>query len=306
MFGYITVNRPELKIREFERYHAYYCGVCRDLRAGYGLSGQMTLSYDLTFLGILLTSLYEPREKQRATRCLIHPLTKHPMMRNEYTAYAAAMNVLLAYHKALDDRADGPAVRGAAVSAILSNNYRKIVNQYPRQAAVTKRGLKVIRRLEAENNMNEDACAGAFGKIMACLFTPQDDVWKPYLYRLGFYLGKFIYLLDAWDDVDSDIRTGNFNPFKNERNNDKIVFDAYCENLLTMMISEAAKAFEALPLLRDAELLRNILYAGVWTRFRTKTKHGTPTNRRTTEGVCPSVHTDCADNAVSGKIEHHE
>ena len=273
MFGYITVNKPELKIREFERYHAYYCGVCRDLRADFGVTGQMTLSYDLTFLGILLTALYEPDETQETTRCLIHPLTKHPMIRNEYTAYAAAMNVLLAWHKALDDRADEQSVRGTAISVILSNNYRKIVKQYPRQAAAAKRGLKIIRRMEAENNMNEDACSGVFGKIMACLFTPYDDVWKPYLYRLGFYLGKFVYLLDAWDDVEHDIRNGSFNPFINERNNNSIDFDAYCENLLTMMISETAKAFEALPLLRDAELLRNILYAGVWTRFRAGTKH---------------------------------
>lgn len=275
MFGYITVNRPELKIREFERYHAYYCGVCRDLRDAFGPPGQATLSYDLTFLAILLTSLYEPEEALTHTRCLIHPLSKHEMLRNGFTAYAAAMNVLLAYHKALDDRMDEHSVRGGAMSAILSNSYRKIVNQYPRQAAVTKRGLKIIRRLEAENNMNEDACAGVFGRIMACLFTPYDDVWKPYLHRLGFYLGKFVYLLDAWDDVDKDIRNGSFNPFKDERNNDSIDFDAYCENLLTLMISEAAKAFEALPLLRDAELLRNILYAGVWTRFRAKTKHDT-------------------------------
>ena len=80
MFGYISVNKPELKVRDFDVYHAYYCGVCRDLRADFGVTGQMTLSYDLTFLGILLTALYEPDETQETTRCLIHPLTKHPMM----------------------------------------------------------------------------------------------------------------------------------------------------------------------------------------------------------------------------------
>ena len=267
MFGYITVNQPELKIREFARYRAYYCGVCRDLREHYGITGQMTLSYDLTFLAVLLSALYEPEETMQTTRCLIHPLKKHDMIRNEYTAYAAAMNVLLAFHKALDDRDDEHRVRGTAASALLLSAYRKVKNEYPRQARFAQMMLTRIRGYEQENNMDEDLCAGCFGKLLACLFTPANDMWKPYLRRLGFYLGKYIYLLDAACDIETDIKSGCYNPLKDEYENPDIDYHTYCENLLRMMIAEAARAFEALPVLRDAELLRNILYAGVWTKW---------------------------------------
>ena len=73
MFGYITINKPEIKFKEFDIYHAYYCGFCRILKKEYGLSGQATLTYDLTFLIMLLSGLYEPEEKIGQTHCIVHP-----------------------------------------------------------------------------------------------------------------------------------------------------------------------------------------------------------------------------------------
>ena len=125
----------------------------------------------------------------------------------------------------------------------------------------------MIRKYEAENNMDEDLCAGCFGRIMACLFTPKNDVWKPRLKRLGFYLGKYIYLLDAYCDIEHDIRHNCYNPLKDTWYDADADFSSYCEQLLRMMIAQSARAFEELPLLRDAELMRNILYAGVWSAF---------------------------------------
>ena len=268
MFGYIGINKPELKIKEFGRYHAYYCGVCRDLKNIYGVTGQMTLSYDLTFLAVLLSALYEPEETITQTRCAFHPVTKHDMIRNEYTAYAASMNVLLAFHKGLDDRRDERRLRGMAVSNALLGDYKKAALLYPEKARAIRHYLSLIHKYEAENNLDEDLCAGCFGRIMGALFTMKDDVWKPYLWRLGFYLGKFVYLMDAFCDVEQDIKTGSYNPFRDEFEDASVDFDDHCEKLLRMMIAESARAFEALPILRDTELLRNILYAGVWNKWK--------------------------------------
>ena len=269
MFGYIGINKPELKIKEFERYHAYYCGVCRDLKAGYGITGQMTLSYDLTFMAVLLGGLYEPEETVSKTRCILHPAAPHDMIRNEYTAYAAAMNVLLAFHKGLDDRRDEHRLRGAAVSSALLSAYKKASARYPKQARAIRHFLSEIHRYESENNPDEDLCAGCFGRIMGTLLVMHDDVWKPYLWRLGFYLGKFVYLMDAFCDVEQDIKTGSYNPLRDEYEDASVDFDGHCETLLRMMIAESARAFEALPILRDANLLRNILYSGVWNKWKT-------------------------------------
>lgn len=267
MFGYIVVNQPELRFREFDRYHAYYCGLCRDLKEHFGVAGQITLSYDLTFLAMLLSGLYEPGEKASSIRCVIHPMKRHDCLRTEMTAYAAAMNIILAYHKARDDMQDDKKLRGGVMSGILNNSYQKAVHLYPEKAALTAEKLKEIRSLELSGTNDPDAVSGCFGDIMGTLFACRDDEWHDTLYRLGFFLGKFVCLLDAYDDIEEDLKRNNYNPLKNIWNNDNNTFDDTCEAMLRMMIAESARAFETLPVLRDAEILRNILYGGVWVRF---------------------------------------
>ena len=104
MFGYVTINKPDLTIRDFETYHSYYCGLCRDLHKRYGRSGQLTLSYDMTFLALLLSALYEPEVKRSTERCLIHPVHKHETVMTPYTEYAADMTILLSYFNLEDSQ----------------------------------------------------------------------------------------------------------------------------------------------------------------------------------------------------------
>ena len=96
MYGYVIVNKPELKFKEYDRYRSYYCGLCDILREQYGIRGQVSLSYDMTFLVILLTGLYEPQTAYLEERCIVHPVAKHPVRKNEVTSYVADMNVLMA------------------------------------------------------------------------------------------------------------------------------------------------------------------------------------------------------------------
>ena len=112
MFGYVTANKPELKIREFARYKGYYCGLCHTLLENHGRRGQMTLTYDMTFLVILLSSLYEPKEEEMRKRCLIHPAKKQYMIQNEVSVYASDMNILLTYDHLKDDWDDERKISG--------------------------------------------------------------------------------------------------------------------------------------------------------------------------------------------------
>ena len=126
--------------------------------------------------------------------------------------------------------------------------------------------LKKLSILEAKNEQNLDLMAGLFGEIMAELFAYRDDEWENSLRHIGFFLGKFIYLLDAYEDIEKDLLTGNYNPLKvafAESPN----FAEDCRQLLTMMIAECCREFEKLPILLHADILRNILYSGVWCRF---------------------------------------
>ena len=106
MFGYVTIRKDDLKIKDYDKYHAYYCGVCQDLKESYGFKGQATLTYDMTFLAILLTGLYEDKTVREEHYCIAHPGRKHVCLRNEFTRYAADMNILLTYYNLLDDWED--------------------------------------------------------------------------------------------------------------------------------------------------------------------------------------------------------
>ena len=103
MFGYIVMNKPEIKMKDFDMYRTFYCGLCRELREKYGISGQITLSYDMTFVIMLLSGLYEPKTYKGTTRCILHPVKKQPVRKNVMTEYCADMNILLTYYKCLDD-----------------------------------------------------------------------------------------------------------------------------------------------------------------------------------------------------------
>ena len=96
MFGYVTIRKDDLKVKDYNKYQAYYCGLCQDIKEAYGKKGQAMLTFDMTFLSILLTGLYECETKEEEHYCFLHPGKKHKCLRNKYTKYCADMNVLLA------------------------------------------------------------------------------------------------------------------------------------------------------------------------------------------------------------------
>lgn len=349
MFGYVNVNKPELKMKDFYKYKAYYCGLCKTLKDRFGRFGQLTLSYDMTFLVILLTSLYESSTKQEKKRCMVHPVKSHAVLRNEITEYVADMNIVLTYHHLMDDWQDEKSLAGLAGSKVLRRAYKKISKSYPRQCDQIRESLNQLKELEeeyrvnmkavvevnkhinmlnekqtenqAENQtenqteniaknqienqtenlaekqkdkqidyqtdneamneatneatneadkvINEDAeldfVSRCFGELMAALFVYKEDVWKNSLKKIGFYLGKYIYILDAYDDLQQDMKKCSYNPLIRVHANKS--FEADIEQFLTMMMAECTEEFEKLPCLLDVDILRNILYSGVWMKY---------------------------------------
>lgn len=261
MFGYVVVNQPELKFKEFDIYKGYYCGLCRSLRKRHGIVGQLTLTYDMTFLAILLSALYEPELTDETHRCIAHPAKKRRMITSRYTDYVADMNVLLSYYKAQDDWKDDRNVLKLAFSKMIKTKS----SDYKEKADAIASLLTELGTREKENETNIDIMAGIFGKIMALLFVPEKDQWSPSLERMGFFLGKFIYILDAYDDLEGDIKKNRYNPFKFICTEPG--FDDRIKSMLTMMMAECSREFEILPIIENANLLRNILYAGVWSVY---------------------------------------
>ena len=272
MFGYITINKPELKIKEFERYHGFYCGLCHILQKRHGIMGQITLTYDMTFLIMLLSSLYEPDTMEEAHRCMVHPGKKHRMIFNNITQYAADMNLALAYHNFADDWVDEKSLTGLAGVKASSHKYNKIQTLYPAQCRCMHKYLHQLAAYEAEECHDIDLVAGCFGRLMGSLFLYKNDHWSPILKRLGFYLGKFIYIMDAYMDLETDKKKHQYNPliYIEAECETKESFEETCKNLLQLMIADCCREFEQLPLVQDVEILRNILYAGVWRQYEQK------------------------------------
>ena len=197
MFGYVLVNKPELKIKEFEKYRSYYCGLCHALGERHGQTARLTLNYDMTFLIMLLSDLYDEEETVEEGRCIVHPVQKHTSRRTAATDYCADMCLLLAYYKCQDDWNDEKKVSARASMAALKGRAEKIAAQYPQKADLIAKKMNMLTIVESAKDLPMDKVAKVFGEIMAEVFVYKDDVWKEDLYRLGFFLGKYIYLLDA-------------------------------------------------------------------------------------------------------------
>ncbi len=265
MFGYIIVNKAEMKFKEFDIYHSYYCGLCRRLKEKYGITGQLSLSYDMTFLLMLFTGLYEPQTQTGECRCIAHPFEKHEIRTNLFTEYAADMNVLLTLYKCQDDWEDEKKLWKLAYGKMLEGKSKGVKETYAAKVRNICLLMHDFYDAEKTGNGDIDTMAGLFGKIMAEISVCREDEWSEGLGRFGFFLGKFIYLLDAYEDIEEDIRKNNFNPLKRMYNEPD--FEEECRTILTMMMSECCKEFERLPILENVEILRNILYSGVWCRY---------------------------------------
>ncbi len=272
MFGYITVNRPELKVREFETYRGYYCGLCHELFRRFGPKGSLLLNYDMTFLAMLLDSVYEPEITSADRRCLPHPVMAHREIRTKYTAYAADMTILLAWHKANDDWADDRSLSGEGIRILLGREYRRLRKKYPRQASALEQQIAALGALEAAGERNPEKTADCSGHFLAEVFVCREDLWAPMLREMGYFLGRFVYLMDAYEDGEKDRKKGTFNALEGMRAEDPDGFAAAAEELLVAQMSACAAAFEQLPAVRNLSILRNIVYSGVWNKYRTVLK----------------------------------
>ena len=262
MFGFLQANMTDLSEEEQIRYRAAYCGLCHTLGERHGFTARLGLTYDLTFLILLLSSLYEPEERSGACRCVVHPCKKHGFMINECTEYAADMTIALTYHKCLDDWADERKVSRKCYAASLAKSYEAVKQAWPDQCRNIEECLAELSDMEAKSLCDPDAAAKCFGRLMERLFLYRKDVWEESLRKLAHSLGQYIYLADAAIDLEHDRRHKNYNPLAG--------LNASREELrpmLTMVLGDAAQGFEHLPLVQDIHLLRNILYSGLWIKF---------------------------------------
>ena len=283
MFGYVTPLKPELKIREYESFKSYYCGVCMHIKDGFGNIPRMSLNYDMTFLGLLLDGLHEEERSFKIQRCIAHPLKKKPMIvNNKALAYAAAMNVSLVYYKLLDDVADDRSMKSKVSSIILSPYKSKFNRNVTIINDIIEENLKLLSELEENKNFTSiDEIANPFSLIVAKILELYPETFEGdcqdiryELYDLGYALGKWIYLIDALDDLKEDMEKKKFNPINFLYNKENKSYDDFIKEIkprieFTILNCgyNCKESLEKLPLKRNKEILQNIINLGMMDKY---------------------------------------
>lgn len=268
MFGYIRVYKPDLKISEYETYKSIYCGLCQQLGQEYTPLARMTLSFDFTFLAALNMALAEDKPVYTKRKCPANPLKKCIMADlGEIQSHCCDCAVLMLWYKLEDDLKDhGTAsrLRAAALYPAARLAYRKAAQRRPELDQLIGNNMRLQAETEAACTASVDLASEPTARMLSGLFSTlsEDPVQKRVLERLGYLLGRYVYLCDALDDLEDDREKGNYNPFLADQSARPEQIETAIGTLY-LTIAEAAKTFELLELKRFEPILANILYLGM-------------------------------------------
>ncbi len=267
MFGYIKPFIPDLRVREHELYRAVYCGLCRSMGKHTGCTSRLTLSYDFTFLAALRLALEKTKRTVRVCRCAASPLKVRPIMEDNPTlAYCSAVAAILTKAKVEDDICDSEGSKKLKAKLLLppAASMAKKALKYDQTLPTDKiyEGLSRLSKLERELCPSLDTVADCFGDILSAVFSHGlEGNEKHIAASLGHCIGRIIYVLDAADDRESDLKSNNYNPL----NIEKISSDSL-SNAIRLELYKAEAAvdlidFEGSPEL--SEIIKNVIYEGI-------------------------------------------
>ena len=275
MFGYIRIAKPELKVKEYEMYKAIYCSLCKNLGHSYGFLSRLTLSYDFTFLALLNMSLSDECVGVERKRCAFNPLKKCNYCKGtDFLEMPSAAAMIMLYYKIADNIADEKGFKKLGYMILrpfFGSARKKAVRRFPMLESIVSEYINTQALLEKDDCRDMDKAADPTAKALGEIFTlcSDDGVLKRVLYRLGYCMGRYIYLLDAACDLKDDIKKGSYNVLKNgsEGDTSKYIKDRV-EPQLYFCINEACKAFELLDIKKFKTILGNIIYLGLEDTFK--------------------------------------
>lgn len=271
MFGYIRVKKEELKIKDLEAYKAVYCSLCKKLGRSYGILSRLTLSYDFAFLSLLNISLKSGCVSFERKRCAFNPFKKcnYCKSSDELDMPAAAAMIML-YYKILDNIKDEKGFKKLGfllLKPIFSGAHKKAAKKYPLIEKTVAEYIESQNIAENDGNCTFDSVCDPTAKALSKLLPlcSDDSSQKRVLERLGYCLGRYIYIMDAGCDIEKDIKSGSFNVLKKYVKEGNIKKDTVLktEPQIYFCINEAAKAFELLEIKKFKPILGNIIYLGL-------------------------------------------
>lgn len=264
MFGYIRASKPEMRIKEHELYKAVYCSLCKEMGKTYGVFSRFTLSYDFTFYTLLGMALKTERCDIERKACTCNPLKKCQYLsdRSDMEMPAAA-SMILCYFKLMDNIADEKGFKRfkyILAKPFISSAYKKAAKLYPMLDNIAKEYVENQNNLEKNNCDNIDMAAEPTARCLAEMFKllSDDEMQKRCLDRVGYSVGRYIYILDAAADLEEDVRLGRYNPLKTNEYTKELIAEQ-----LYICVGEAAKAYELIDIKKFKNILDNIIYLGL-------------------------------------------
>lgn len=267
MFGYIKINKMDLTFREYEYYRGYYCGLCKTLKNNHSEISRLSLNYDMTFLVVLLSSIYNPKLDIIEEGCIINPIKKKKKIMSEITDYCANMNILLSYYKLEDNLLDDNRLKDKLLYNLYKKNFNKPYNDYSDKALKIKKELDILQNLEKQNSKNIDLVSNTFGNLMSDIFAYKEDENEEILRKIGFNIGKYIYILDAYEDLEKDYKKNRYNPFIDYIDK-KEELKEIIEDLVGMSLGIISKYVESLDIKVNIGIIENIIYSGMYIRYK--------------------------------------
>lgn len=268
MFGYVRPVLDRLDEGQRDAYQSAYCGLCHALGRRHGWLARFTLQYDFTFLAILLTAGQE-WDRPVCRRCPAHPLrSPRACLDGGQLDAAADQSMILTWHKLSDDVHDHGMVTGLAyrfLRRLFRRGYRRAAQAQPGFDRQVREGLARLRELEQERSGELDKAADAFAGILASAAAAYPD-GSPMARMLGellYHLGRWIYLIDAWDDLDEDRKSGRYNPLDARFQGRAREERDYFETTVTHSARLASAAANLMELGSWTPIVENILYLGL-------------------------------------------
>lgn len=245
MFGYLQPYKPYLLVKDYELYKSVYCGLCKTLGEEYSIFARFALSYDCTCYALLAMGLNGKCENVIKKHCVFNPMKKctYCTLGSEELKFSAAITVIILYYKLEDNIKDNSFIKGIPVRILkifVSHWRKKAMKIYPEIEKIVSNLNKSQYEVEKLEKPTIDMCAEPTAVMMRELvkLLAKDETEKIVFSEFGYFLGRWIYLMDAVDDYEKDIKKCNFNPF---------VFSEKCKNF-----SEDERAIYINSVLNDA------------------------------------------------------
>ncbi len=273
MFGYVTVFKPELKMKEYEAYRGIYCTLCKSMGKEYGLLSRFLLSYDGAFFVMYKMGLSQDNISVNKSRCTFNPAKKCMKVSCESEIYkiASTLTVILAYFKLKDNLQDSSVFKKILLYLIypyFAYLKKKAIKKHPEIFSAVEKQMQRQNEIEGEENPSPDKCADPTAKILAYLFgLNEEGTNKEKSESFGYQLGRAVYFLDAFDDFLDDRKSSSFNPFKNSED---IVNDAVVS--INLSIGELASIFKALEFSSFSSIIENVVCDGLSFQLERITK----------------------------------